>query len=176
MLKIPWTTRRTNKSVLVESRPPSTLEALMLKHNLSSFGHNACRKRKSGEINHAGYGWGKKKRRRGRPCMCWMNEVKAATKLSCLCQSFGKHCRTRMFGEIWSIILPEVGPNLTDIDKVSGKAATQKSTAQPSKCAPVCPLISAMFSNQVCVSESASFLSLYFANYNIPLARCLPLW
>ena len=139
MLKIPWTTRRTNKSVLVESRPPSTLEALMLKHNLSSFGHNACRKRKSGEINHAGYGWGKKKRRRGRPCMCWMNEVKAATKLSCLCQSFGKHCRTRMFGEIWSIILPEVGPNLTDIDKVSGKSSHPEVNCTTVKMCPCLP-------------------------------------
>ena len=42
MLKIPWTARRTNKLVVEEIRPSSTLEALMLKQKLSYFGHILC--------------------------------------------------------------------------------------------------------------------------------------
>ena len=39
LLRVPWTARRTNKSVLKEINPGYSLEALMLKLKLQYFGH-----------------------------------------------------------------------------------------------------------------------------------------
>ena len=39
LLRIPWTTRRGNQSVLKEISPEYSLEGLMLKLKLQSFGH-----------------------------------------------------------------------------------------------------------------------------------------
>ena len=39
LLRVPWTTRRSNKSVLKEIKPEDSLEGLMLKLMLQYFGH-----------------------------------------------------------------------------------------------------------------------------------------
>ena len=39
LLRVPWTTRRSNQSILKEISPDSSLEGLMLKLKLQSFGH-----------------------------------------------------------------------------------------------------------------------------------------
>ena len=39
LLRVPWTERRYNKSVLMETSPGSSLKGLMLKLKLQSFGH-----------------------------------------------------------------------------------------------------------------------------------------
>ena len=39
LLRVPWTARRSNQSVLKESSPKYSLEGLMLKLNLQYFGH-----------------------------------------------------------------------------------------------------------------------------------------
>ena len=39
ILKVPWTARRTNQSILKEINPDYSLEGLMLKLKLQSFGH-----------------------------------------------------------------------------------------------------------------------------------------
>ena len=39
LLRIPWTRRRTNQSILKEISPEYSLEGLMLKLKLQSFGH-----------------------------------------------------------------------------------------------------------------------------------------
>ena len=38
-LRVPWTSRRSNQSILKEINPKYSLEALMLKLELKSFGH-----------------------------------------------------------------------------------------------------------------------------------------
>ena len=38
-MRVPWTTRRPNQSILKEIRPEYSLEGLMLKLKLQSFGH-----------------------------------------------------------------------------------------------------------------------------------------
>ena len=38
-MRIPWTTRRSNQSILKEINPEYSLEGLMLKLNLQYFGH-----------------------------------------------------------------------------------------------------------------------------------------
>ena len=39
LLRVPWTARRSNKSILKEISPEYSLEGLMLKMKLQSFGH-----------------------------------------------------------------------------------------------------------------------------------------
>ena len=39
LLRVPWTTRRSNKSILKEITPEYSLEGLMLKLKLQYFGH-----------------------------------------------------------------------------------------------------------------------------------------
>jgi len=39
ILRVPWTTRRSNQSILKESKPKYPLERLMLKLQLQYFGH-----------------------------------------------------------------------------------------------------------------------------------------
>ena len=39
LLRVPWTARRSNQSILKEISPDYTLEALMLKLKLQSFGY-----------------------------------------------------------------------------------------------------------------------------------------
>ena len=39
LLRVPWTTRRSNQSILKEISPGCSLEGLMLKLKLQSFGH-----------------------------------------------------------------------------------------------------------------------------------------
>ena len=39
LLRVPWTARRSNQSILKEISPECSLEGLMLKLNLQSFGH-----------------------------------------------------------------------------------------------------------------------------------------
>ena len=39
LLRVPWTTRRSNQSILKEISPGCSLEGLMLKLKLQNFGH-----------------------------------------------------------------------------------------------------------------------------------------
>ena len=41
LLRVPWTARRSNQSILKEMSPECSLEGLMLKLKLQYFGHNA---------------------------------------------------------------------------------------------------------------------------------------
>ena len=41
--RVPWTARRSNKSILKEINPENSLEGLMLKLKLPYFGHLICR-------------------------------------------------------------------------------------------------------------------------------------
>ena len=43
LLRIPWTARRSNQSILKEISPEYSLEGLMLKLKLQYFGHLMCR-------------------------------------------------------------------------------------------------------------------------------------
>ena len=42
-MRVPWTTRRSNQSILKEISPGCSLEGLMLKLKLKYFGHLMCR-------------------------------------------------------------------------------------------------------------------------------------
>ena len=42
-MRVPWTARRSNQSILKEINPENSLEGLVLKLKLQSFGHLLCR-------------------------------------------------------------------------------------------------------------------------------------
>ena len=70
-MRVPWTARRSNQSILKEISPGISLEGLMLKLNLQSFGHLMGRVDSLEKTLMLG-GIGRR-RRRGRPRMRWLD-------------------------------------------------------------------------------------------------------
>ena len=72
-MRVPWTARRSNQSILKEISPGISLEGLMLKLKLQYFGH-LMRRVESLEktLNQGGIGG---KRRRGRQRMRWLDGI-----------------------------------------------------------------------------------------------------
>ena len=73
LLRVPWTARRSNQSILKEINPGCSLEGLMLKLKLQYFGH-LMRRVDSLEktLTRGGIGG---KRRRGRQRMRWLDGI-----------------------------------------------------------------------------------------------------
>ena len=72
LLRVPWTTRRSNQSILKEINPGISLEAMMLKLKLQYFGH-LMRRVDSLEKTPMLEGIGG--RRRGRQRMRWLDGI-----------------------------------------------------------------------------------------------------
>ena len=72
-LETPWTTRRSNQSILKEINPGISLEGMMLKLKLQYFGH-LMRRVDSLEKTLMLGGIGGR-RRRGRPRMRWLDDI-----------------------------------------------------------------------------------------------------
>ena len=61
LLRVPWTARRSNQSILKEINPGCSLEGLMLKLKLQYFGH-LMRRVDSLEKTDAGRDWGQEEK------------------------------------------------------------------------------------------------------------------
>ena len=72
-MRVPWTARRSNQSILKEIKPEYSLEGLMLKLNLQYFGHLVQRADSLGKILMLGKIQGR--RRRGRQRMRWLDGI-----------------------------------------------------------------------------------------------------
>ena len=72
LLWVPWTARRSNQSILKEISPGCSLEGLMLKLKLQSFGHLMRRVDSLEKTLMLGGIWG---RRRGRQSMRWLDGI-----------------------------------------------------------------------------------------------------
>ena len=59
LLRVPWTARRSNQSILKEISPEYSLEGLMLKLKLQYFGHLM---RRGGKDSDAGRDWGQEEK------------------------------------------------------------------------------------------------------------------
>ena len=72
-MKVPWTARRSNQSILREINPEYSLEGLMLKLKLQYFGHPMRRTDSLEKTLMLGKieGW----RRRGRQRMRWLDGI-----------------------------------------------------------------------------------------------------
>ena len=73
LLRVPWTARRSNQSILKEINPEYSLEGLMLKLKLQSFGHLMRRADSFEKTLMLGKIEGR--RRRGRQRMRWLDDI-----------------------------------------------------------------------------------------------------
>ena len=72
-MRVPWTARKSNQSILKEINPGISLEGLMLKLKLQYFGHLMRRVDSLGKTLMLGGIVGR--RRRGRPRMRWLDGI-----------------------------------------------------------------------------------------------------
>ena len=73
LLRVPWTSRRSNQSILKEISPGISLEGMMLKLKLQSFGHLMWRA--DSLENTLMLGWIGGKRKRGQQRMRWLDGI-----------------------------------------------------------------------------------------------------
>ena len=79
-MRVPWTARRSNQSILKEISPGCSLEELMLKLKLQYFGHLMRRVDSLEKILMLGGIGGS--RRRGRPRMGWLDGITDSMDMS----------------------------------------------------------------------------------------------
>ena len=79
-MRVPWTARRSKKSILKEINPEYSLEGLMLKLKLQYFGHLIQRADSLEKILMLGKIEGK--RRRGRQRMRWLDVITDSVDMS----------------------------------------------------------------------------------------------
>ena len=72
-MRFPWTTRRSNQSILKENSPEYSLEGLMLKLKVQNFGHQMRRINSLEKILMLGKIEGR--RRRGQQRMRWLDGI-----------------------------------------------------------------------------------------------------
>ena len=80
LLRVPWTARRSNQSILKEISPEYSLEGLMLKLKLQYLGHLMRRAESFEKTLMLGKIEGRK--RRGRHWMIWMDGITDSTDMS----------------------------------------------------------------------------------------------
>ena len=79
-MRVPWTARKSNQSILKEISPENSLEGLMLKPKLQYFGHLMGRTDSFGKTLMLGKIEGK--RRRGRQRMRWLDGITDSMDMS----------------------------------------------------------------------------------------------
>ena len=80
LLRVPWTARRSNQSILKEISPGISLEGMMLKLKLQYFGH--LRQRVDSLEKTLMLGGIGGRRRRGRPRMRWLDGITDSMDMS----------------------------------------------------------------------------------------------
>ena len=94
LLRVPWTSRRSNQSILKEISPGCSLEALMLKLKLQYFGHLMLRVDSLEKTLMLGKIEGR--RRRGRQRVRWLDG-----SIDSMDMSLSKHCEIVKNREAW---------------------------------------------------------------------------
>ena len=79
-MRVPWTARRSNQSILKKINPGISLEGMMLKLKLQYFGH--LRQRADSLEKTLMLGGIEGRRRRGRPRMRWLDGITDSMDMS----------------------------------------------------------------------------------------------
>ena len=105
LLRVPWTARRSNQSILKEIGPGISLEGMMLKLKLQYFGHLMWRVDSLEKTLMLGGIGGR--RRRGRQRMRWLDGITDSMDMSLV--SSGSWWWTGRPGVLWFMGLQRVG-------------------------------------------------------------------